>query len=63
VAATLDALNTGRGGGIRRRRQLKNITAVYGTTSQLHLRGETPRRVDVAGDRWRICWEELVPAR
>src|SRR5207237_6027817 len=51
AAATLDALNSGKAvvysaAGDK----LKNITGVYGTTSQLHLRGEMPRRVDVAND-------------
>ena len=51
AAATLDAVNTGKAvvysaAGDK----LKNITGVYGSTSQLHLRGETPRRVDVAND-------------
>src|SRR5713226_10006090 len=51
AAATLDAVNTGKAvvysaAGDK----LKNITGVYGSTSQLHLSGETPRRVDVAND-------------
>jgi hypothetical protein len=51
AAATLDGLNAGKivvystAGD-----KLKNITGVYGSTSQLHLRGETPHRVDVAND-------------
>ena len=51
ASATLEALNSGRivvysAAGER----LKNITGRYGSTAQLHLSGETPRRVDVASD-------------
>jgi hypothetical protein len=51
ASATLNALNSGKivvysAAG----EKLKNITGVYGSTSQLHLQGETPRRVDVAND-------------